>query len=189
MTSTRDQIIGATCQLMENQGLHATGLNQIVKESGAPKGSLYHYFPEGKDAIAEAAIERSGQMLAEHIRAALASTPDTAEAVRLFVEGIAYHVEASEYRTGGPLVATAMETAANERLNLACRAAYTLVQQAFQDHLVAGGFAKQRAAELAQFITAAIEGGTILCRVYHTGDPLRMAARQLGQLLRAAQGA
>ena len=41
MSSTRDQIIEKTCELLEAQGYHATGLNQILAESGAPKGSLY----------------------------------------------------------------------------------------------------------------------------------------------------
>jgi TetR/AcrR family transcriptional regulator, lmrAB and yxaGH operons repressor len=52
---TRDQIIQTTCTLLESQGYHATGLNQILKESGAPKGSLYYYFPQGKEELAEEA--------------------------------------------------------------------------------------------------------------------------------------
>ena len=52
MANTREIIIETTCDLMENQGYHATGLNEIVKVSGAPKGSLYYYFPEGKESLA-----------------------------------------------------------------------------------------------------------------------------------------
>jgi hypothetical protein len=48
MSTTRDQIIQAACTLLEKQGYPATGLNEIVRESGAPKGSLYYYFPDGK---------------------------------------------------------------------------------------------------------------------------------------------
>jgi AcrR family transcriptional regulator len=63
MTSARDQIISKTCELFENQGYHATGINQIVKESGAPKGSIYYYFPDGKEEIALEAVIRSGQIM------------------------------------------------------------------------------------------------------------------------------
>lgn len=185
MSSTREQIIATTCDLLESQGFHATGLNQIVKESGAPKGSLYHYFPEGKDAIAEAAIDAAGRMVAERIRAGLAVSDDAAEAVRLFVANVAHFVEASGFRSGGPLTTVAMETATtNERLNLACREAYSRLQEAFEAKLAASGYAPAQVGELATFITAAIEGGIILCRTYHTGDPLRLIAAQLGQMLK-----
>ncbi|MDQ2999201.1 MAG: TetR/AcrR family transcriptional regulator, partial [Chloroflexota bacterium] len=85
MSTTRDQIVDAAGDLLESQGFHATGLNQIVKESGAPKGSLYYYFPAGKDEIAEAAIEQAGRAVAERIGAGLAASDDVAAAVRLFV--------------------------------------------------------------------------------------------------------
>jgi TetR/AcrR family transcriptional repressor of lmrAB and yxaGH operons len=184
--SAKDQIIDTACLLLESQGFHATGLNQIVKESGAPKGSLYYYFPEGKDELAEAAIERAGRTVAERIAAGLAAHGDPAEAIPAFVANIAHFVEASGFRSGGPLMTVAMETATtNERLNLACRQAYARLQGAFEAKLAAGGYARPQ--DLAAFITAAIEGGIILSRVHHTGDPLRHVAAQLRWALRAAR--
>lgn len=190
MGSPREQIIATTCDLLESQGFHGTGLNQIVQQSGAPKGSLYYYFPDGKDGIAEAAIAAAGMAVEEQIHAGLTMSEDAAEAVRLFVTAIAHYVEASGFRSGGPLMTVAMETATtNARLNLACRAAYSRLQAAFEAKLAANGYGESQARELATFITAAIEGGVILCRTYHTGDPLRLIAGQLAHMLRAARGA
>jgi TetR/AcrR family transcriptional regulator, lmrAB and yxaGH operons repressor len=184
MTTARDQIIETTCDLLEKQGYHATGLNQIVKESGAPKGSLYYYFPDGKEEITEAAIARAGTVTAERIRMNLAKHDDPAEAVRTFIHAIASAVEMSGYRTGGPLQSVAMETAvSSERLNHACRDAYSELQRAFSEKLTTGGHTVERATELATFITSAIEGATILSRTYHTGDPLRRVADELGHYL------
>lgn len=188
MSTARDQIIETTCDLLETQGYHATGLNQIVQESGAPKGSLYYYFPEGKEELAAEAIQRGSQRIAERIRSNLAREPDPAMAVRALVEAIAQGVEASGYRSGGPLNAVAMESAAtNERLNLACREAFARLQAAFAEKLRASGFSEDRASELAEFITASIEGGTLLSRTYHSGDPLRRIAVQLEQVLASAR--
>jgi TetR/AcrR family transcriptional regulator, lmrAB and yxaGH operons repressor len=185
MTSARDQIISKTCELFENQGYHATGINQIVKESGAPKGSIYYYFPDGKEEIAIEAVNRSGQIMSARIRESLAEAEDVLEAIPAFIRQIAHFVEASGYQSGGPLAAIAMETAAtNEKINLACREAYQMIEGAFRDRLLESGFSKVRAARLATFITASIEGGVILSRTYHSGEPLREAADQIKCLLK-----
>lgn len=188
MSATRDQFIAATCELLESQGFHATGLNQIVKESGAPKGSLYYHFPDGKDELAEQAIAWAGRTAAERIAQGLDGSDDAAEAVGAFVANIAYHVEASGFRSGGPLMTVAMETATtNERLNIACRKAYDQLQGAFAAKFVKSGYADAQARAVATFVMAAIEGGIMLSRTYHTGDPLRLVAQQLRVVLHNAQ--
>ena len=180
MTTTRDQIIDTTCDLLEAQGYHATGLNQIVAESGAPKGSLYHYFPGGKEEMAAEAIQRTGRQLEARIRENLSTDVSAGQAVRDFAVTIAYHVEASGFRAGGPLTAVAMETAtSSERLNQACREAFSRVMAAFGEHLEQRGFAAERAAGVAMFVTAALEGAIILSRTYHSGDPLRQVGEEL----------
>jgi TetR/AcrR family transcriptional regulator, lmrAB and yxaGH operons repressor len=180
----REQFIESTCELLESQGYHATGLNQIVAESGAPKGSLYHYFPDGKEELAAAAIDRTGRVLAGRVETGLALHDDPAEAVQFLAQRIADAVEQSGFHAGGPLTTVAMETAtSSERINLVCRAAFDRLQAAFGAKLEACGYGPQRAVELATFITAAIEGGIILSRTYHSGDPLRRVGQELAALL------
>ena len=186
MGSTRDQIIETTCLLLEAQGYHATGLNQIIAESGSPKGSLYYYFPQGKEELTAEAIARSGRLVEGNIRAGLAKIEEPAEAIASFVRSIAQGVEASKFSAGGPLTTVALETVnASERLNWACREAYGWLRDAFAEKLVAGGVAPERAATLATFIVSAIEGGIILSRTNHSGDALRQVADELGNYLRA----
>lgn len=188
MSSTRDQIIEAMCDLLELQGYHATGLNELIKVSGAPRGSLYYYFPDGKDGLTAEAIARTGALVAERIRRGLAVSERPGAAVRAFVEQVANAVEASGFRAGGPLTAVAMETATtNDRLNGVCREAFAGIQATFAERLRASGLPEGHAGELAGFITAAIEGGIILSRTNHSGEPLRVVARQLELLIEAQQ--
>ena len=184
MSNAREQILQTTCALLEKQGYHGTGLNEIVKESGAPKGSLYHYFPEGKEQITSEAVLQSGKMTAERIRLELGTSSSASKAVYDFVLKVADNVELSGFAAGSPLTAVAMETATqSERINLACREAYGMLTSAFNEKLLACGFTKAKSDELATFIVASIEGGIILSRTHHTADPLRLVAKQLKVVL------
>jgi TetR/AcrR family transcriptional regulator, lmrAB and yxaGH operons repressor len=84
--------------LLERQGYNATGLNQIVAESGAPKGSLYYYFPDGKEQIGAETLLWSGEHMAERIRAGLSKIEAAGEAVSLLAMSIADAIEASNFR-------------------------------------------------------------------------------------------
>ncbi len=184
MSNAREQILQTTCALLEKQGYHGTGLNEIIKESGSPKGSLYYYFPEGKEQIAAEAVLQSGSQTAARIRLGLNESSNAAKAVSDFILNIADHVERSGFGAGSPLTAVAMETAtASTRINAACHEAYQMLKSAFYDKLIECGFSKTKADELATFIVSAIEGGIILSRTSHTSDPLRLVAKQLKVLL------
>jgi TetR/AcrR family transcriptional repressor of lmrAB and yxaGH operons len=184
MSNVREQILHTTCDLLEKQGYHGTGLNEIVKESGAPKGSLYYYFPQGKEQITAEAVLQSGQAVAERIRTSLRTSDSASIAIHDFILLVAEHVEHSGFAAGGPLTTVAMETATqSERINLACREAYGMLQTAFTEKLLESGYSTAKALELGTFVTASIEGGIILSRTFHTADPLRVVARQLKVLL------
>ena len=61
--------------LFRRNGYAATGTNEIVAVSGAPKGSLYHYFPAGKAEIAAEAVTYAGGVVEATLKA-LASPPE-----------------------------------------------------------------------------------------------------------------
>lgn len=176
----RDQIIHTTCELLESQGYAATGLNQIVKEAAAPKGSLYYYFPEGKEALAAEAVQHVTAIIASRIRTNLEQIDDPVESLRHFIYQIAEQIEVSAYQSGGPLMTIALETATtNERLNRVCQEAYESLRLVFEEKLLISGYAPDKAAQLSTAILAAVEGGILLSRTYHSGDPLR----RVGDLL------
>lgn len=184
MSNAREQILKTTCTLLEKQGYHGTGLNEIIKESKSPKGSLYYYFPEGKEQITAEAVMQCGRQTAERIRDGLKESSNAAIAVSDFILNIAEHVERSDFAAGSPLTAVAMETATTSaRINEACHEAYGMLKSAFNDKLIECRFSKVKSSELAAFIVASIEGGIILSRTSHTADPLRLVAKQLKILL------
>jgi AcrR family transcriptional regulator len=50
-SDTRARLLEAAAQLFREQGYAATGLKQITAEAEAPWGSLYHFFPGGKEQL------------------------------------------------------------------------------------------------------------------------------------------
>lgn len=185
MASTRDQIIEKTCELLELQGYHATGLNQIIKESGSPKGSLYYHFPGGKEELAIESISYVGNIVLERIQQNLAQVDDAAEAIHGFINNIAYNVEHSGFKKGGPITTIAMETATSSpRLRETCAHIYEQWQAAFVDKLEANGIEKTRAVQLATLIISAIEGGVILCRTRQRRIALEHVANEIRILIK-----
>ncbi len=187
MASTRDQIIETTCDLLELQGYHATGLNQIIKESGSPKGSLYYHFPGGKEELAIEAVNHVGKIVLQRIRENLAQVEDPAEAIRIFIKNIALNVKLADFQAGGPITAIAMETASTSAtLRQECDRIYSEWQQVFADKLLAGGIPERRAKPMATLIISAIEGSTILCRTRQSTEPLEQVAEEINALVRHA---
>jgi TetR/AcrR family transcriptional repressor of lmrAB and yxaGH operons len=184
MSNSREQILLTTCGLVENQGFQGTGLNDIVRESGAPKGSIYYYFPEGKEEIIAEAVRLAGQHMIEHLRGHLESEKEPAAAIRSFVMDLAEHIKATDYRTGGPITIVASESATtSERINQACQEVYKELHGAFATKLGSNGFDTERARALAWTICAIIEGAVILSRTFHDVDPLLEASQQIFSLI------
>lgn len=184
MLTKRDEIIAATCQLIELQGYHATGLNQILAECGAPKGSLYYYFPEGKDGLVEEAIVYTKEVIVERLQAGMDAYDDPVEAIPTFLRNLAQYVQASGFQAGGPITAVALEAAStNERLNAACNETYQAWQAVVEQKLLTSEYEPIRAKRLAAVVIALIEGAIILSRSERNVGPLLDAATELEQLL------
>jgi TetR/AcrR family transcriptional regulator, lmrAB and yxaGH operons repressor len=188
MSATRRALVETAGGLLERQGYHATGVNEILAACGLQRGSLYHHFPGGKEALAVAAVEDRARRTERLVERHLAARTDPADAVQAFVLALADHVERERGRAGPPFAAVTLETGAGlDELRRACRDAYAGVRARFAERLVACGHAPPRAASLATVITAAVDGAFVLCRADGDAEPLRETAAELARLLRGAR--
>ncbi len=83
--STRDDLIEAARELMWERGYGATSPRAILEVSGAGQGSMYHHF-RGKEALAQAAIERNAEGMRAQISADLASGRTAVEQIRAYLK-------------------------------------------------------------------------------------------------------
>jgi TetR/AcrR family transcriptional repressor of lmrAB and yxaGH operons len=183
----RDAIVQTAVRLFRRQGYAATGLNQLVAESGAPKGSLYHYFPDGKVSIAAAAVEAAGQRVSATLRQLAADAPTPGDQLLRYAALLAAWMSDSEFRDGCPIATTLLETAPHEEVvRVAGARALNAWAEAFAVPLVEHGVPKHRAARLASLAVAAIEGALLQMRVQRSAQPLLEAADALAEVFDSA---
>jgi TetR/AcrR family transcriptional repressor of lmrAB and yxaGH operons len=180
----RQPIINAAVTLFRRQGYSATGLNDIVDESGAPKGSLYHYFPAGKSSIAVAAVEEAGRRVAETVAQLARETPSTGELLKRHARLLAGWMRKSGFRDGCPITTVLLELAPTDRaVAQAGREAYAARLAILTDKLVADGFPAKLAERLAGLCVSAIQGALIQARVERSDAPIETAANELARML------
>jgi len=183
--SSRDRIVETASRLFQMQGYHATGLNQITKESGAPKGSLYYYFPEGKEQLASVAVETTSTEVTNRIREGLQQNDDPIKAIQNFIYKLAEDFEKTEQKQGLPVAGVVLETSqSSEIIRKSCKVAYDSWHQVFAERLIKGGYEKEKALELGLIINAMIEGAFIIVLTREDGEPLRQIARYIPNLLK-----
>jgi TetR/AcrR family transcriptional repressor of lmrAB and yxaGH operons len=180
----RQPIIDAAVTLFRRQGYGATGLNDIVDESGAPKGSLYHYFPEGKSSIAAAAVKEAGRRVAATIAKLASETGSTGELIRAHGQLLAGWMRKSGFRDGCPITTVLLELAPKDRaVAQAGQDAYTARLSVLTDRLIADGISSARAERLAGLCVSALQGALIQARVERSGAPIEIAAGELARIL------
>jgi len=96
--TSRQRAVDATLLLLRRQGLAATGMNEIVRDSRAPRGSIYHHFPGGKDELVIEALRAGGAVVAGLIRDTLAAHTDAAAALRAFIAIYVQNIRDSDFQ-------------------------------------------------------------------------------------------
>lgn len=183
-STTKERMIAATVELLELQGYHATGLNQVTQVSATPKGSLYFHFPGGKEELVAESIRVAGAEIGEKIAAILHSTERLGDAIHAFVLLLAQELQTSDFRKSCPIAMVAMETAAtSNRLRQACEQVYATWFDLVEQRLTLAGMESKIAASLTTLIWSAIEGALLLSRTYQSTTPLETIAAQLQHLL------
>lgn len=184
MATTRDRIIVATNELFRHHGYNGTSLSQISKASGATIGSIYHFFPGGKEALAVAVIEATGVVYRELFESIAADASDTASAFEDVFVGAAQVLEETDFIDPCPIGTVAREAAnTSEPLRVAADLAFRSWIEAAGDRLTSAGVPETEAEELAAMFVATLEGTFVLSRAQRQTRSLMTAGRYIAQLV------
>jgi len=169
-TDARARAIDTAVRLFRIQGYTATGLTQILQESGAPKGSFYFHFPRGKTQLAEEAIDHYIAARISILRAISANTTgDALTFVHQIFRTFADEMVASDFQYGCLMQNLANELPALDA-ELTKRVARGFVDstEIIAAHFRGCDFAPARASSTAAALVAALEGARTVARLERT---------------------
>jgi TetR/AcrR family transcriptional repressor of lmrAB and yxaGH operons len=188
--TTRTQLLDTAGQLFRCQGFYATGLDEVLKRSGTPKGSLYHYFPGGKDQLAIETLGHFAAQLEQRMSALLSASSDPLKALRKFLLFTVKSLAESDFRDGCPIAAVTLDVASDrESIREACEAGFQTWLRVFVQHLRHAGLTETRAKSIATLFLASLEGGMILSRAQKSAAPLNAIANELVLVIQASLAA
>ena len=184
----RDRIVYETAQQLRRAGVTATGLRQVVAEAGAPRGSLQHYFPGGKDQLVTEALQWSGSWAADRVGRHLAGMrrPSPSRLFTAMVDDWDDDLRGRDFERGCPVAGAVVDCAdTNPEVRQAASAALETWRRPITDALVTMGRTRRRAETLSTLMLCALEGAIVLARAQRDTAPLRLVARELAPVLDA----
>jgi TetR/AcrR family transcriptional repressor of lmrAB and yxaGH operons len=179
----RDKIVRTAAMLFRRDGYAATGTNEIVAASGAPKGSLYHYFPGGKAQIARETVVYAGALVSKTLGDLAARHAHPADMVRAYGALLSGWLAKSGFRDGCPITTTLLELSPGSAdVTAAGQAVFADWVAVFTASLRTAGARKASAQRLARTAIAAFEGALILARVERSAAPIDDVATEIARL-------
>lgn len=182
--NTREKILTTASRLFQFQGYHATGLNQILKESGTPKGSLYYYFPKGKEELALESIKLASEFMQRKVKDNLEKFSDTVEAIEDIFKNLARIIDGEDHQNISIGLISLETYKSNECLRKACKDVYEAIENIYIKKLIQGGFHKDKAKEVAILILVMTEGAINISLTKKDTSSLLVVANQISILLK-----
>jgi TetR/AcrR family transcriptional regulator, lmrAB and yxaGH operons repressor len=181
-TGTRERLIEAAITLMRRAGLSGAGINEIVRESGAPKGSVYYFFPQGKQQIVKEGLAQYSERIVEFIDSTLSSKRKPGDKVKALFNAFAERIELGEFRQSCPVGTVCLDLDSElEDLRFVVAAAFDQYVRAIEAHFPFHD--RRRAKSFAGLLLTAIEGAYIRGRADGSSKPFREAGAWLAELV------
>jgi AcrR family transcriptional regulator len=187
--TTRERLVTATAELFRRHGYTGTGMKDVITAAGATFGSLYHWFPDGKDQLAEEVVRTSGRAYFDLFVLIHDEAPDTVTAIEQFFAGAADVLAETDYVDACPIATIALEVAStNERLRLATQEVFDLWIDGATERFRAAGLPKRRAREVTLQVLSLLEGAFMFSRAARSTEPMRAAGTAAASLVERALG-
>lgn len=173
MTDMRIKLATEAGFLFQQKGYNGTGISEILARAGVPKGSLYHYFPNGKSDLALAAAEIATTEVLRIVDASFADAKDYKDGVTTFCYKLAKYFDIHKGEIGCPVSATLHGGPDNPSFRAALDTTFTRWMNRFAEHATRVGQSDDEAAFNAKRLFLSLEGAWTLARARRDSDVIR----------------
>jgi len=181
-SDSRAKMVRSAALLIASRGANATSFSDVLADSGAPRGSIYHHFPEGKHQLVEDAVRLTGEWVLTRQRACAGTA--AADVLSCFVDLWRQVVLASAGASGCAVAGVAIDSGPGEGGPIeVVRSMFRSWVDLLREQLEAKGVPSARATSIAVATVAGMEGALILCRAEGSSAPLDTVAEELLRLL------
>ena len=180
-SDSKERMLEAAISLMRGSGLSGAGINEIVRESGAPKGSVYYFFPDGKLSLASEALTIYAQRVGSFLDAALSSRKRPEDKVRALFAAFAKRVRESSYQKSCAVGAVSLDLDGDAaRLQPVLADALGQWVDCVAAHFDFGNTRRTRA--FANLVLTTVEGAYVRCRAERSEKAFTEAGEWLAEL-------
>ena len=178
----RERMVASAVDLLARHGLQATSFSEVLDHSGAPRGSIYHHFPEGKEQMIGSALDLAGGRAIELLDRKAGARAE--EVATWFLHIWREVLIRGKFEAGCAVLAVAVAAESPELLDQTARVFRTW-RQRLAELLEQGGLQPGDAQRFAATLVASSEGAVVLARAEQSLEPFELVAEQLLDQVRA----
>ncbi len=181
----RARLIASTISTVQEHGVHAAGLSELLERSNASRNSLYQHFPSGKGELVETAAKVVARLVYSHIARMADSLASAPSAEKWLDELLAFWrepLENSDFRAGSFMMAAALDEM-EPAVQSTAGQAFAEWTARLADGMVAAGMELQAACSVAGLLLSVVEGAIVQSRALKSLHPFEDARVQLAVLL------
>ena len=172
----RARMVESAVRLLARRGLQATSFSEVLDLSGAPRGSVYHHFPGGKEELVGSALDAAGAIAIDQLERKAGAPAD--EVAAWFVHVWREVLVRSNFEAGCAVLAVTVAADSPALLEQAATVFRTW-RRRLAELLEEGGLDRGDADRYAATLVATCEGAVALSRAERSLEPFDLVAEQL----------
>lgn len=183
VVAERADTLPALAEVFREHGYEGASLSLISRATGLGKGSLYHFFPGGKEEMAAAVLAEIDGWFEANLFAPLRDTDEPEPAIAAMFDAV------SAYFRSGRRVCLLGALAlghGRDRFADAVRGYFVRWIEALGEALASGGRPHEVAMALAEEAVASIQGAIVLARALDRSDVFERTIARLRERLATA---